>query len=159
LTTPSAPTLVVDTPRAAAGFDTRNIAYVRRAHEIEYFAVHQWVDTPAQMLAPLIAQALQRSGSLRSVALAPTAAVGQFRLETELVRLQQDFTRNPSRAHLTLRVLLVDASTRQALAWRELDAVVVSLSEDPYGGAVAANAALALVLQQMVAFVAESLPR
>jgi len=159
LTTPSAPTLVVDTPRAAAGFDTRNIAYVRRAHEIEYFAVHQWVDTPAQMLAPLIAQALQRSGSLRSVALAPTAAVGQFRLETELVRLQQDFTRNPSRAHLTLRVLLVDASTRQALAWRELDAVVVSPSEDPYGGAVAANAALALVLQQMVAFVAESLPR
>ena len=152
-------TLVVGTPRAAAGFDTRNIAYVRRAHEIEYFAVHQWVDTPAHMLAPLIAQALQRSGnvgSVRTVVLAPTAAVGDLRLETELVRLQQDFSRSPSRTQLTLRVLLVDAATRRALAWRELDAVAVSPSEDPYGGAVAANAALAQILQQLVAFVAES---
>ena len=158
--TPPLPlTLVVDTPRAAAGFDTRNIAYVRRAHEVEYFAVHQWVDTPARMLAPIMAQALQRRGSLRSVVLAPTAASGELRLETELVRLHQDFTRSPSQVRLSLRVLLVDTATRRALAWRELDAVAVSPSEDPYGGAVAANAALAQVLQQLVVFVAESSPK
>lgn len=152
-------TLIVETPRAAAGFDTRDIAYVRRAHEVEYFAVHQWVDTPARMVAPIMVQALQRSGSLRSVVLAPTVAAGELRLETELVRLQQDFTRTPSHVRMSMRVLLVDAATRRPLAWRELDAVVLSPSEDPYGGAVAANAALAQVLQQLVAFVAQSVPR
>ena len=152
-------TLIVETPRAAAGFDTRDIAYVRRAHEVEYFAVHQWVDTPARMVAPIMIQALQRRGSLRSVVLAPTVAAGELRLETELVRLQQDFTRTPSHVRMSMRVLLVDAATRRPLAWRELDAVVLSPSEDPYGGAVAANAALAQVLQQLVAFVAQSVPR
>ena len=152
-------TLIVETPRAAAGFDTRDIAYVRRAHEVEYFAVHQWVDTPARMVAPIMVQALQRSGSLRSVVLAPTVAAGELRLETELVRLQHDFTRTPSHVRMSMGVLLVDAATRRPLAWRELDAVVLSPSEDPYGGAVAANAALAQVLQQLVAFVAQSVPR
>jgi len=152
-------TLIVETPRAAAGFDTRDIAYVRRAYEVEYFAVHQWVDTPARMVAPIMVQALQRSGSLRSVVLAPTVAAGELRLETELVRLQQDFTCTPSHVRMSMRVLLVDAATRRPLAWRELDAVVLSPSEDPYGGAVAANATLAQVLQQLVAFVAQSVPR
>ncbi len=152
-------TLIVETPRAAAGFDTRDIAYVRRAHEVEYFAVHQWVDTPARMVAPIMVQALQRSGRLRSVVLALTVAAGELLLETELVRLQQDFTRTPSHVRMSMRVLLVDAATRRPLAWRELDAVVLSPSEDPYGGAVAANAALAQVLQQLVAFVVQSVPR
>jgi len=152
-------TLVVEVPRAAAGYDTRNMAYLRRAHEIEYFAVHQWVDTPAQMLAPLMTQALRRSGVVRAAVLAPTAAVGELRLESELVRLQQDFRHTPSQVRLTVRVLLVHAPTRRALAWRELDVSTVSASEDPYGGAVAASAAVTRLLQQLVTFVDEAAPR
>ena len=70
----SGPTLIVGMPRAAAGFDTRRIVYLRQPHELEAFAYHQWVDTPAQMLAPLIAQAIERSGAFRAVLRAPTAA-------------------------------------------------------------------------------------
>ena len=73
----TAPTLIVSTPRAAAGFDTRRIVYLRQAHELEAFAYHEWVDTPALMLAPLIAQAIERSGAFRAVLRAPTAASGR----------------------------------------------------------------------------------
>jgi cholesterol transport system auxiliary component len=125
---------------------------LRRAHEIEYFAVHQWVDTPAKMLAPLMLQALQHSGAFRAVALAPTGASGDLRLETELIRLQQDFTQSPSRVQLALRAMLIDTATRRVLAWREFNISTVSASDDPYGGAAAASVATRQMLLELVAF-------
>ena len=71
-----APTLVVSVPRAAAGFDGRQIIYVRQEHKLEYFRQSQWVDTPASMLSPLIVAALERSGQFSAVVQSPTSAVG-----------------------------------------------------------------------------------
>ena len=153
---PVSDTLIVDTPRAAAGFDTRNIAYTRRAHEIEYFAHHQWVDTPASMLAPLIVRAVQRGGAFAAVVRTPSAAQGQWRLESELVRLQQDFTTAPSQVRLTLRALLVDSATRRVRATREFDITVPAARDDPYGGAAAANQALQQLLPALGVFCAEA---
>ena len=145
-------TLVVDPPRAAAGFDGRNIAYVRRAHELEYFAQSQWVDTPSHMLAPLMVRALQRSGAFTAVLQSPSAAVGALRLETELVRLQQDFTQTPSQVRLTLRAVLVETATRRVISWRELETRTVAAKDDAYGGAVAANRAVQTLMVELVDF-------
>ena len=153
-----AATLIVDMPRAAAGLDTRNIAYLRRPLEIEYYAVHQWVETPAHMLAPLLVRALQRSGAFRAVVAAPTVVVAGLRLETDLLRLQQDFTQTPSRVQLTLRALLIDTATRRVLAWREFDTSVAATSEDAYGGAAAANQAVQQLLAELAVFCAAAVP-
>ena len=103
----NAATLLVSAPSASAGFDTTQIVYLRRAHEIESFAVNRWVDTPAQMLAPMMVRALQASGAFRAVLRAPTLAAAELRLDTELIRLQQDFSSTPSRVRLTLRAVVV----------------------------------------------------
>lgn len=155
----TAPTLIVGTPRAAAGFDTRRIVYLRQAHELEGFAYHQWVDTPAQMLAPLIAQAIERTGAFRAVLRAPTAATAELRLDTELIRLQHEFLAAPSKVRLTLRAVLVDVATRRVLAWREFDTSVPSASEDPYGGVLAANQAVSELLTELAAFCAQASSR
>ena len=152
---PSAPTLSVDLPRAAAGHDTRDIVYRRRAQEVEYFAQHQWVDTPVRILAPLMVQSLQRSGSFSAVTQATSSAAGSWRLETAAVRQEQDFTVSPSRVRLSLRVLLVDSRTRQVLGWRELDSSVAAASDDPYGGALAARQATQQVLADLARFCAQ----
>ena len=156
---PSAPTLIVNTTRAAAGFDTVHMVYVPRASEIAYFAFNQWVDTPARMLAPALARALERTGAFRAVLMAPTAVNGRLRLETEIVRLQQDFTTTPSQVRFTLRAALIDAQSRRAVAQREFDASVQSASEDAYGGAAAAQKATQQVLSQLAAFCAEAAGR
>jgi cholesterol transport system auxiliary component len=150
----NAPTLLVAAPRSAAGFDTRNIVYLRQAHEIEAFAYSQWVDAPAQMLAPLIVKAIERTGAFSAVLRAPAAAAAELRLDTELIRLQQEFTVRPSRVRLTLRAALVDTASRRVVAWREFDASVESASEDPYGGVLAANEAARQVLAELAAFCA-----
>lgn len=149
-----APTLVINPPRAAAGYDSQRLIYLRQPHELEYFARSQWVDTPARMLQPLIAAAIERSGRFRAVLQMPVGATGDFRLETDLVRLQQEFLSRPSRVHLTLRATLSDTATRRVVAWREFDAAVPAASDDPYGGVVAANQAVREVLEQLAAFCA-----
>ena len=149
-------TLTVDVPRAAAGYDTPQMVYLRRPHEIEYFASHQWVDTPARMLTPQIVQALQRSNVFRAVVMTPTTAAGELRLETELVRLQQDFSQSPSRVRLTLRALLINTASRQVLAAREFDLDQAAASDDPYGGALAANLLVQQMLSQLAAWASRS---
>jgi cholesterol transport system auxiliary component len=141
-------------PRARPGFDTAQMAYVRRAHEIEYFAKHRWADTPARMLAPLLVEALEQSGGFRSVTQAPGAVAAGLRLEVEIARLYQDFTARPSRIRFTLRAQVIDAGTRQVLATREFDETEAAPSDDAYGGVVAANRALERLLRQVVDFTA-----
>jgi cholesterol transport system auxiliary component len=150
----AAPTLIINPPHAAAGFDSARIIYVRETHKLEYFAHSEWVDPPARMLAPLIVAALENSGAFRAVVLTPSAAVGDLRLDTEIIRLQHEFLTQPSRVRFTLRAYLVDDRTRQVLAWREFDAAVPAASEDPYGGVVAANRAVQTVLADLAVFCA-----
>ena len=157
-TTPAATalTLIINPPRAAAGFDSQRILYLREPYKLEYFAHGEWVDLPARMLAPLLIAAVQASGAFRAVVLTAGAAAGDLRLDTEIIRLQHDFQLQPSRVRFTLRAYLVEDKTRRVLAWREFEGNVAATSEDPYGGVVAANAAVQAVLQDLSRFCAEA---
>ena len=152
----TAPTLIVNPPHAASGITSQRIIYVREAHKLEYFAHSEWVDPPARMLAPLIVAALENSGAFRAVVLAPSAAAGDLRLDTEIIRLQHEFHVQPSRVRFTLRAYVVEDKTRRVLAWREFDATVPAASENPYGGVVAANQAVQTVLENLSAFCVEA---
>ncbi len=152
----TAPTLIVNPPHAATGFDSQRIIYVREAHKPEYFVHSEWVDTPARMLAPLLVAAVENTGAFRAVVLNSSAGAGDLRLDTEIIRLQHEFGTRPSRVRFTLRAYLVDDKTRRVLAWREFDAAVPAASEDPYGGVVAANRAVRTVLEDLATFCAEA---
>jgi cholesterol transport system auxiliary component len=151
--------VAVDLPRARPGFDTAQMAYLRRPHEIEYFAKNRWADTPARMLAPLLVQALEQSGDFRAVVQAPGTTSADLRLQVEIVRLFQDFAARPSRVRFTLRVQVIDAGSRRALATREFDEMETSPSDDAYGGVLAANWALERLLRNVVDFTAEQAAR
>jgi cholesterol transport system auxiliary component len=159
--TPSAstsvkPTIIINNPRAAAGYDTKHIIYTRQAHKLEYFAHSEWVDSPTHMLAPLMLNAVERSGAFNAVVLSPTNIVGDFRLDTEIVRLQQEFDSQPSKVRFTLRAYLVNIATRKVMAVREFDETAIAKSDDPYGGVIAANQAVQAVLDKLTAFCSEA---
>ena len=149
-------TLVVNTPRADAGFDSPHIMYVREPYKLEYFVHSEWVDTPARMLLPMVVSSVDRAGAFKAVVPATIAATGELTLDTEIVRLQQDFSVQPSRVVFTLRAYLVDAQTQKTIVWRELEAVVAAASDDPYGGVLAANRAVQIALQQVADFCVEA---
>jgi cholesterol transport system auxiliary component len=146
-------TLEVSVPRATPGFDTPRIAYVERPYAIDYYSRSEWADTPARMLGPLVAAALEQSGAFRAVVLAPTSAQAELRVDVELLRLQQDFTIRPSRADLALRVQVVDSRARRVLATLVVEETEPAATQDAYGGVAATNAALKRALERTVAFV------
>ncbi len=145
-------TLVVDDPRAAPGYATRQIAYVRATHQLEFFAFNEWVQPPALMLAPMLVHAIERTGAFGAVVRAPTSVAGDMRLEIELIRLHQDFRVAPSRVRLTLRAVLVDTAARRVIASREFDEEAASASDDPSGGVIAANQVARRVADDVAAF-------
>ena len=142
----------VGMPRARAGFDTDQMAYTRKPAEIEYFSRNRWADTPARMLAPAIAQAIEHSHAFRAVLRAPSAVPVDLRLDTELVSLQQNFSAHPSRLEMTLRVQLIGTNPARALASAQFDEVEDTPSDDPYGGVTAANRALSRLVGRVADF-------
>ena len=148
----NAPTLIISPVRAASGFDSQRIIYLREPHKLEYFAHSEWIDTPARMLGPLMVASIEQTGAFRAVVMTPGSAGGELRLDTEIVRLQQDFQTKPSNVHFALRVYLVEEKTRKVLAWRAFDAQVPASSDDPRAGVVAANRAVQTVLEALAQF-------
>lgn len=152
----TAPMLVVNVPRAAAGFDSARIIYTRQPQRLEYFARSEWVDTPARMLAPLMVTALAERGAFRAVVQAPSTAVGDLRLDTLVLRLQQEFGAPPSRVRFTLRAQLIDDKTHRVMASRDFEAAASAASEDPAGGVAAAQIAVQAVIGELSAFCADA---
>ncbi len=148
--------LLVDKPEARAALDTPRIAYLRRDYAFEYFTQSAWVESPARMLAPLLARALERQGGFEAVASAPSAVAAELRLATEVLDFTHDFRTQPSRVRIALRVQLIDAGSRALLATRVFEAEEPAASDDAYGGVQAFNRAAARLLPEIAAFAARA---
>jgi cholesterol transport system auxiliary component len=153
----SAPTLRVNLPHAAAGHDSAQMIYLRQPQQLESYTRSVWADTPARMLAPMMSGALTRTGAFAAVVAAPGPAAGDLQLDTEILRLQQDFTSGaPSKVRFSLRATLLNGATRRVIAVRDFDAVVPASSEDAAGGVTAAQRAVQQVLDAVAAFCADA---
>jgi cholesterol transport system auxiliary component len=150
------PTLIINPPHAASGFDSQRIIYLRETHKLEYFARSEWVDSPARMLGPLLVSVIEKTGTFGAVVLSPASASGDLRLDVEIIRLQHNFQTEPSRVQLALRAYLFDDKTRRVLAWREFEGEAPSVSETAQGGVSAASIAVQSALDQLARFLSTS---
>jgi cholesterol transport system auxiliary component len=144
--------LAVSMPRAGSGFDTPRMAYQRQPHQLDYFVSSRWADTPPHMLEPLLTGALEQTGGFRAIVRTPGLVTANLRLDTELLRLEQDFATKPSRIQLTLRAQLVDVAGKRFIAVQQFEATENAASDDAYGGVIAANRALQRVLGELADF-------
>ena len=150
------PTLVIQPPKAAAGFDSRRMMYTRYTHQLEYFAKNEWVDTPAHMLQTLLVSAIEETGHFNAVLPKYSSVKSELSLESEIVRLIQIFNSKPSQVQFNLKVIMIDNATGQVVAQREFSEKVNAASDDPIGGVAAANQAVNAVLVKMSAFTREA---
>lgn len=161
------PILIVNTPKAAPGFDTQRMIYTRAPHQLEYFARNEWVDTPAHMLRPLMISAIEKTGAFNAVLDKQSVVASDLRLESEIIKLVQNFNNKPSNnkpslnkpslnkpsyVQFTLRVTMIDNVTNKVIALQEFDERVDASSDNPMGGAAAANVAVNQVLNNLSLF-------
>jgi len=142
-------TLLVNLPGAHSGFNTQRMVYVKRNDEVSYFTVNQWAETPSHMLLPLLVSALERTNLWDAVVQMPSPVRGDYQLTSENLLLQQEFTQEPSRVRMHLRLQLLELKNFQVLATREFTVLENAKSNDPYGGVQAANIATERLLQDI----------
>ncbi|MGB5259218.1 MAG: ABC-type transport auxiliary lipoprotein family protein [Gammaproteobacteria bacterium] len=146
------PVMIVSVPRAIGGYDTSRIAYREQQYDLRYYSKSRWADTPAQMLAPLITEAINATGEFRTIYASPGASAAGYRLDSELIHFYQDFTVQPSQMRITLRAQLINLVENKVLASRLFDLRQAATSEDAYGGVQAANRATGRLLNELVQF-------
>lgn len=96
------------------------------------------------------------SGPALTAAAAGPVSPADQRLETELIRLQQDFSTHPSHLRLGVQAVLLHGRTRQVTAGRGFDQQTAAPSEDAQGGVAAARVATQRMLVSLAAFCAQA---
>jgi len=153
-----APVIVITVPRAHGGYDTSRIAYMQEDYGLRYYTRSRWADTPVRMLAPLLADAMQATGQFQALYSTPGSVAADMRLDTELIRLHQDFRSTPSEVRITLRAQLVDLAKGRVIATWMADRSAVAGTDDAYGGVVAADRLLGQVLDELAQFCLSNQP-
>lgn len=137
----SGKSILVTLPDAVAGYQTEQMVYVNKPYQLSAFAKNAWTAPPAEMLYPLIVQSLQRTNYFYAVASSPYAQVTNYRLDTQLLRLEQNFLRNPSVLELAAKVVLTRVSDNSVIGSRVISVTVPCPKNSPEGGVYAANQA------------------
>jgi cholesterol transport system auxiliary component len=145
--------IVVFPPRAGPTYDTTQIAYISRPYEIAYFSEHEWAETPAQMLHPLLVRTLQDTHFFSAVLAPPYPGRYHYALRTEIRELVADFSSQPAAMQLSLRFDLSDAATSRVIASKDISIRKPMQMMTPYGGVIAANEGTAKALLELARFV------
>lgn len=151
---PDGPVLMVARPRASAGFDSPDMRYLEEPTALDAFARNRWAAAPADMLEPLLVEALEGTGAFRAVVGGGSGLRAGLRLDTEVLRLQQEFFERPSRVRLGLRATLVETRTGEVLMARTFETTETAPGNDPSSGVDAANRAVARLLGELAEAVA-----
>lgn len=154
---PQSTTLLVTAPEAVAGYQTDEMLYVKKPFQLESFAKNAWTAPPADMLYPLLVQTLQRSGYFYAVSSSPYTQGADYRLDTQLLTLEQNFLKKPSFIQLSIKVGLTRVSDNKVIASRIISQQVPCPMDTPYGGVIAANKASVQLTSEVANFVASSI--
>lgn len=153
---PKAPTqpysLLITTPKSSSGLTDNHILYIEQPHEIRYFSRSRWIDTPANMLLPLMLQTIQNSGRFQAVVTTPYSGEADLQLDTNLLVLQQEFITRPSVVRLMVRAQLINLNTRRVIATKVFNITQPAEADNPYGGVKATNKAVAKFLIELSQF-------
>jgi cholesterol transport system auxiliary component len=155
--TAGGPIVVVTTPTAAPGYETSAMVYQRRAHELEPFAYHRWAEPPAELLAPLLVDALEATGSFAVVVRDPTRVVGDLRVDSQVTRFRQEFAADgTSLVRVALRVQIASSRAAGIVAARTFEGIEPVAESTPEAGVVATNRVVARLVGEIASWCAAS---
>ncbi len=146
-------TILVSKPFSAPGYGSYRMPYIEKPFEISYYTRNRWVDTPAKMLQPLIVQALQDTHYFRAVTAAPFVGQVDNRIDTNLIYLRQNLTKQPSTIELAIQMQIVNIKNQKVIASRLFQTEEVVLMNNPYSSVLAINQAMERFLHAMTKFV------
>ena len=153
----SSRTLLISLPIPDPGYASNAMIYEPIPFDLRHFADHQWAAPPAQMLMPLLAQAITNQGYFKSVVTTPFTGVSNYRLDSRLIALNQSFLKPQSRVNLVLQETLTNNITNNVVASKRFSIAIPAPGNDPYSGVVAANQAARIITGQIARWVVKNI--
>lgn len=148
--------IMVMEPVASSLYATSQMAYSVHPYKIAYFANNSWADTPSQMLQSLLVQTLQDTHYFHSVGVPSVLGRYDYAVSTQLLNFEQQFFGRSSEEVVTVRVQVIKMATNQIVAAKQFTVSEMAPENTPYGGVVAANQAVAKVLEHVTRFCLKS---
>lgn len=145
--------ILVMPPNTTSIYNTRNMAYSPSPYQISYYAKNSWAEVPSDMIQPLIVKTLQKTQRFKAVVNAPYPGRYDYLLSTEITDLLQDYNNCPPVLKFTLRAQYSNGLTGRIIGVKEFTRNVPMRKRDPYAGVLAANEAVADVLEELAEFV------
>lgn len=146
-------TLLISKPSAMSGLHTGQMLYLKRKFMLEPFAKNAWESPPADMLYPLLVKRFQGSHAFQAIASSPYADKTDYRLDTQLIDLYQDFTAPKSTIKFTAKVAIARVSDNHVLGSKLISRTIPCSQNTPYGGVMAANVAVSSFIEEALHFV------
>ena len=147
--------ILVNWMKSASGYQTTDMLYQSEPFRLQAFAKNAWNATPASMLQTLLVESLRNSHAFRVVLSAPSGASVDYRLDTTLLKLQQEIHGENAQVRLTMDASLIQVSPNKAIKSQRFE-VVIPTSANPQEGVVAVNRASQQILGQMTQFTIEA---
>ncbi|MDP3561553.1 MAG: ABC-type transport auxiliary lipoprotein family protein [Legionellaceae bacterium] len=152
-TTVSSQSILIAQPDAMAGYETEQMLYTDQPFQLSSFAHSSWISPPANMLTSLITQSLQHSHYFYAVAAGPNADKTDYRLDTQLLTLQQNFLTKPSTLEFSVQIVLTRVNDNRVIASHTFVERVPCPADTPYGGVIATNKATQAFTARLTAYV------
>ena len=146
-------TLLITPSAAMDGYETDQMRYSTRPYTLNSYTKNNWFSPPAAMLYPLLIQSLQRSGYFYAVGSGAYFSKTTYRLDTQLIELQQNFIKKPSVLELKVKAVLTRVEDNQIIASKTFNQDIPCPQDTPYGGAIAANQATRGLTRDVATFV------
>ena len=134
-------TLQVTQPEEVAGYQTSQMLYMKKPFLIETFAKNSWTSPPGDMLYPLLVESILSSHYFHAVKTSIYPGDADYRLDTLVLELHQNFLKKPSVIDFLAKVTLTNISKNTPVVSKIISLHIPCLSDTPYGGVIAANRA------------------
>lgn len=146
-------TILVSQSQAISGYQTEQMLYTDKPYQINSFVKNSWVSPPASMLTPLIAQSLEYSNFFFAVASGPDADKTDYRLDTQIIELQQNFLTKPSQIEFVVQTFLSHVDDNRLVSSQTFVIRTPCDKNNPYSGVVAANKTMQLFTKKLTKYV------
>lgn len=145
-------TILVSTPIANPGYQTSSMLYMLTPYKLSSYVNSQWVAPPSQMLLPLFVRAIRQTGHFFSVVSPPFLGITHYRLETRLLKLQQEFFSPISQVRLSIQASLIKSQENRVIATKIFEVLIPAPNNNPYSGVLAANRAAGIIMHRIALF-------
>ncbi len=145
-------TLLVSQTIPTQAYQSDQMLYVNEDYHLSYFIKNSWDVPPTDMLFPLLVKSLQNTGYFAAVLPAPTFAYTDWRIDTTLLQLEQNFTQKPSVVSIEINATLINDKNSRVIASKRFLEKVAAPMDTPYGGVLAANMACQKMMEDISAW-------